>query len=157
MWKMDIATPTTVMRIALIRAPSLTGVNLSILLFLSWHGSSYSPQSNLFNHLDLDDLPSFKKLGKFDPPPSPEEGMVGQIFGSHHTFHPVPPLVNLLQFSHTIGSEMEMWVSKSATVEMGFKGHILEKDLAVRIDFIIFLEKGSIVRVQKPDTEPVPR
>jgi hypothetical protein len=39
---------------------------------------------------------------------------------------------------------------------MGFKDHIPENDLVVRVDLIIFLEKGSIVRVEKPDAKTIP-
>jgi hypothetical protein len=37
---------------------------------------------------------------------------------------------------------------------MGLEGHIPEKHLVAGVDLIIFLEKGSIVRMEKPDAEP---
>src|SRR4030042_2453644 len=131
-------------------------VNLSIPLFLYGLGSSYSPRSNLLNHPNLDDLSALKKPGKFNLLCSPEKSMVGQIFRPHHKFHRIPPLVDIFQFSHAIGSEMEMWVSKSTTVAVRFKGHIPENNLVVTVALIIFLEKGPIVRVKKPDAKPIP-
>jgi hypothetical protein len=50
---------------------------------------------------------------------------------------------------------MEMGISKPSTIQMGFEGHIPEKDLVVEVDLIILLEKGSVVGMEKPDAKTI--